>query len=128
MLRSRVKDAELMILTRRSSDGGWNCGNPNVLNFDLPSYPETTGLALLGLQGRSEKELAGPLAFAAKCHAETKSPLAKAWLSIALQNFGRSMPAPTNGLPQSGDIMLSALEALSHPAGNFHLFHTGGLA
>ena len=127
-LRRRVIDGELMILTRRSSDGGWNCGNPNVLNFDLPSYPETTGLALLGLQGRSAKELSGPLEFAAKLRAETKSSLAKAWLGIALRNFGRPVPPPENPLPPSGDIMLSALEALNHPDGNFRLFHTGAIA
>jgi prenyltransferase/squalene oxidase-like repeat protein len=127
-LRRRVADGELMILTRRSSDGGWNCGNPNVLNFDLPSYPETTGLALLGLQGRTEKDLAGPLDFAAKLRAETKSSLAKAWLGIALRNFGRLVPAPDNPLPPSGDIMLSALEAVNHPDGNFRLFHTGAIA
>ena len=127
-LRSRVRDAELMILTRRSSDGGWNCGNPNVLDFDLPSYPETTGLALLGLQGRGARELDSPLAFAAWQLGETKSSLAKAWLAIALRNFGRPAPAPEGDLPPSGDIMLIALEALSHPAGNFRVFQTGGLA
>jgi hypothetical protein len=127
-LRRRVIDGELMILTRRSSDGGWNCGNPNVLNFDLPSYPETTGLALLGLQGRSEKDVAGPLAFAAKLLSQTKSSLAKAWLGIALRNFARPVPVPENGLAPSGDIMLSALEALNHPGGNFRLLHTGGIA
>ena len=60
-LEHRVREGEALVLSRRCSDGGWNCGNPNVLNFDLPSYPETTGLALLGLQGRSTSELAGPL-------------------------------------------------------------------
>ena len=127
-LRRRVIDGEKMILTRRSSDGGWNCGNPNVLNFDLPSYPETTGLALLGLQGRSAKELAAPLDFAAKLRAETKSSLAKAWLGIALRIFGRPVPVPENGLAPSGDVMLAALEALNHPDGNFRLFQTGAIA
>lgn len=127
-LRSRVKDGEMMILTRRSSDGGWNCGNPNVLDFDLPSYPETTGLALLGLQGRRDNEVAAPLAFAAKLHGETRSSLAKAWLGIALRIFDKPMPAPSTNRPASGDIMLTALEALSHPDGNFRVFKTGGIA
>ena len=127
-LRRRVVDGELMILTRRSSDGGWNCGNPNVLNFDLPSYPETTGLALLGLQGRSEKELRAPLDFAAKLRMETKSSLAKAWLGIALRIFDRAVPAPDSPLASSGDVMLTALEALNHPQGNFGLFRAGAVA
>lgn len=131
-LRYRVRDAESMILTRRCRDGGWNCGNPNVLSYDLPSYPETTALALLGLQGRSDRELASPLGVARKMQIETKSTLAKAWLSIMLRNFGDDIPAPSEtpdqATPASSDILLNALEALGHPSGNFRLFQTGGLA
>ena len=127
-LRSRVRDAEAMILTRRCRDGGWNCGNPNVLSFDLPSYPETTALALLGLQGRSARELESPLAVAKKLCVETRSSLAKAWLTIALRNFGERLPEPAPEKPFSADTMLIALEALGHPAGNYRLLHTGGLA
>ena len=127
-LRSRVRDAETMILTRRCSDGGWNCGNPNVLNYDLPSYPETTALALLGLQGRSAMELESPLAVARKLWGETRSSLAKAWLTIALRTFDRPLPEPSPEAPLSADTMLIALEALGHPAGNYRLLETGGLA
>ena len=126
-LRNRVRDAETMILTRRCRDGGWNCGNPNVLNFDLPSYPETTALALLGLQGRGAHELDSPLAVARKLCAETRSSLAKAWLTIALRNFGEALPAPADEAAASSDTMLIALEALGHPAGNYRLFQTGGI-
>src|SRR5579871_2133771 len=84
-LARRVREGEELLMARRCSDGGWNCGNPNVLNFDLPSYPETTGLALVGLQGRTASELAGPMAVARKWREETKSSLAKAWLAIALR-------------------------------------------
>ena len=127
-LRNRVLDAETMILTRRCRDGGWNCGNPNVLNFDLPSYPETTALALLGLQGREAHELASPLAVARKLRMETRSSLAKAWLTIALRNFGEALPAPSEQVSVSSDTLLNALEALGHPAGNYHLLQTGGIA
>ena len=57
----RVRDGEELIVSRRCTDGGWNYGTPNMLYVDLPSYPETTALALLGLVGRSEQEYAGAL-------------------------------------------------------------------
>lgn len=124
-LDRRVREGEAQILSRKCSDGGWNCGNPNVLNYDLPSYPETTALALLGLQGRCREELADPLAVAVRYRAETRSSLARAWLVIALRcHSGDPEPAgrDENG---SADIMLSALEALGHPEGNFGLLRTG---
>ena len=46
-LRRRVTLAEGMILRRRCADGGWNYGSRAALGIDLPSYPETTALALL---------------------------------------------------------------------------------
>src|SRR5262244_2330884 len=50
-VRERINLGEKMILERRCSDGGWNYGNRKVLGAELPSYPETTALALLGLAG-----------------------------------------------------------------------------
>ncbi len=127
-LERRVRDGEALVLSRRCSDGGWNCGNPNVLNFDLPSYPETTGLALVGLQGRSASELAGPLEVARRFREQTKSSLAKAWLTIALRCHGENPSAPAVDGKMPADIMLAALEALGHPNGNFRLLQTGGRA
>ena len=127
-LDRRVREGEALVLSRRCSDGGWNCGNPNVLNFDLPSYPETTALALLGLQGRSQEELVEPLALAARYRAETRSSLARAWLVIALRCHGAN-PAPAGDDGKvSNDIMLSALEALGDPDGNYRLLKTGAVA
>jgi hypothetical protein len=128
VLDHRVREGEALLLSRRCSDGGWNCGNPNVLNFDLPSYPESTALALLGLQGRTAQELAGPLAAARRFRTETKSSLAKAWLAIALRCHGENPEPPPEHDAASPDIMLAALEAVAHPAGNHRLFLTGGRA
>lgn len=122
-LDHRIHEGEALLFSRRCSDGGWNCGNPNVLNFDLPSYPETTALALLGLQGRGTRELAGPLALARTLRKDTKSSLARAWLAIALRCHGENFDAP-RATPVSNDIMLAALEALGHPSGNFRLLRT----
>jgi hypothetical protein len=127
-LNHRLQEGEELMLARRCSDGGWNSGNPNVLNFELPSYPESTGLALMGLQGRSAGELAGPLAVARRLRAETKSRLAQAWLGIALRLHGESPTAADEESKPSGDIMLAALEMLAHPQGNYRLLATGGKA
>ncbi len=120
----RIHEGEELVLNRKSSDGGWNCGNPNVLHYDLPSYPETTGLALLGLQGRPQRDLGTALNTARRFFLETHSPLARAWLSIALRCWGDAPPVsgPVEPLP---DVLLTALEALAHPQGNFALLRAG---
>ncbi len=122
----RVQEGEKLVLSRRCADGGWNCGNPNVFNYDLPSYPETTGLALLGLEGRNEQELAGALDVAERFRAETKSSLAKAWLQIALRCNGRNVEPPGESAWASSDVMLAAVQALGHREGNYRLFLAGG--
>ncbi len=120
-LAGRVREGENQIFSRRCSDGGWNCGNPNVLNIDLPSYPETTALALLGLAGRSPSELDAPLKVASRWLGETRSSLAKAWLAIALRNHGLPVSEPPEIASTAPDVMLSALEALGHTQGNYRL-------
>ncbi|MGD8277551.1 MAG: terpene cyclase/mutase family protein [Gemmatimonadota bacterium] len=49
--RSRIREAEEMILDRECPGGGWNYGNKRVLGVDEIPYPDTTALALLALQG-----------------------------------------------------------------------------
>ena len=73
-----------------------------MLYLDLPSYPETTGLALLGLEGRKEQEFAGALDLAERFRAETKSSLGKAWLQIALRCHGRNVAAPEESCDPAG--------------------------
>lgn len=124
-LDRRVSEGEALLLSRRCSDGGWNCGNPNVLNYDLPSYPETTALALMGLQGRSRDELGEAIALASRYRVQTRSSLARAWLVIALRCHGGDPEPAGEDTSTSTDVMLSALETLGHPKGNFGLLRTG---
>jgi hypothetical protein len=122
----RVRDGEELVLSRRCSDGGWNYGTPNMLYVDLPSYPETTALALLALNGRNEREYSGALDLARRFRADTKSSLGKAWLQIALRVHGKDAAPPEGAAWTGGDVMLAALEALGHPQGNYKLFCAGG--
>ena len=125
-LQGRVREGEALILSRRCTDGGWNCGNPNTLNFDLPSYPETTGIALLGLQGSEVMDMKPSLALAEKYWRETTSPLAKAWLAIPLRNYGLTLPDPDPGVPATPDILLTALLCLACKDGGHQFLRAEG--
>ncbi|MGD0437534.1 MAG: hypothetical protein ABSB86_13825, partial [Bryobacteraceae bacterium] len=76
----------------------------------------------------SPAELAGPLAAARRFLADTKSSLAKAWLTIALRFHGENPASAPEDAKVSGDVMLAALQTLGHPAGNYRLLQTGGRA
>lgn len=110
-LFQRADLAERMLLSRRCADGGWNYGNSKVYRVDLPSYPETTAIALLGLKGSGSPQLTRSLELAWLMCRESPSALAKAWLTIALHAHGVSVatgqPAPTV------DILLTALQELA---------------
>ena len=121
-LRERVKQGEAELLNVRSRDGGWNYGESEVRGIDLPSYPETTALALLGLQGRAGLEKA--FAVAAEQMKATPSPLARAWLTIAMRLDGLAV-AESNA-PPPDDLMITAVEALAATDGNYRFMKTTG--
>jgi hypothetical protein len=93
-----------------------------MLYVDLPSFPETTGLALLGLDGVANPAIGPALDVARQFRRETKSSLGRAWLQIALRCHGREVAMPAETAYTSHDVMLAALEALGHPEGNYKLF------
>jgi hypothetical protein len=121
-LAERVRQGEAELMDVRCSDGGWNYGSASALGDSLVGYPETTALALLGLQGR--EEVKPYLPSAARLAAEIPSPLARAWTSIALRLHGVDAPALTDDpVP---DLLLTAIEALAAPEGHHNFFATGG--
>ena len=123
-IKARVDQGERMLLNRRCKDGGWNYGNPWVYTTDLPSYPETTALGLMGLQARAKDEFRTSIELGKRLQSEMQSPLAQAWLTISLRNNGVE-PAPMPETPCSNDVLLTALEALADPLGNHRLLRTG---
>ena len=52
-LQDRVRMGEAELVDVRCADGGWNYGSHAALKVDLVAFPETTALALIGLQGHS---------------------------------------------------------------------------
>jgi hypothetical protein len=119
-LRGRVQMGEAQLMDVRSRDGGWNYGSPAALGVDLPSYPETTALALVALQGRGDLGKAFDLAL--RQIGETPSPLARAWLTIAMRLHGVKPPELTGDAPS--DLMITAVEALAAAEGNYKLMQT----
>jgi hypothetical protein len=130
-LQKRVSTGEAQILDVRCRDGGWNYGSRAALGIDLPSYPETTAVALVGLQGRGD--LGNSLDVARQMlDQQTASPLARAWLTIALRLHGARPPEldqqPRVPGSASPDLMITAVEALAARDGNYKLLATGGTA
>ena len=82
-----------------------------------------TGLALVALQGRGNLGKAFDLA--RRQMGETPSPMARAWLTIAMRLHGVK-PEELKGDPQS-DLMITGIEALAAPEGNYRCMQTAGV-
>jgi hypothetical protein len=123
-LSERIHSGEALLLDVRCKDGGWNYGSPWTLGGDQRSYPETTALALLGLQGRAET--ASSVDLAKQWLRDTPSSLARAWITIALRLHGVAVPDGLRPLAGVGspDLMVLALEALGAPEGNYGFLKT----
>jgi hypothetical protein len=110
-LEERVATGKRMLLDRRCRDGGWNYGNRRVLGADLPSYPETTALALMALDGHAAIAWESALDRAASLWHHTSSPLARAWLGACLLQYRGQRPEPAeNSAP--GDTIVTAIGAI----------------
>jgi hypothetical protein len=113
----RIQMGESFLWDRRCPDGGWNYGNRRVYRTNMPSFPETTGLALLALQD-SKRDLTASLD-AARRHLESrKGRLGQAWLAIGLACHSSGQPPatawePRPALAAGGDILITALEAIA---------------
>jgi len=123
-LSERIRSGEALLLDVRCKDGGWNYGSAWTLGEDQRSYPETTAVALLGLQGRPEA--GSSLDLAGRWLQETPSALARAWITVALRLHGATIPNSTTLSAKTGspDLMVLALEALGAPDGNYGLLKT----
>ena len=122
-LARRVDLGQRMILSLRCKDGGWNYGSRSALAVDLPSYPETTAVALLGLTGRGDVQ--NPVEYGRKLAAAAQAPLASAWLRVSLALHGAKVAQDQNQSFGGNDILLAAVEALGAEGGNAHLLDGG---
>ena len=123
-LAQRVDLGQRMILSLRCKDGGWNYGSRSALGVDLPSYPETTAVALLGLAGRGD--VTNPVEYGRALAAKPQAPLAAAWLRVSLALHGPVVSEDENQAVTGNDILLAAVEALGARGGNAHLLVPNG--
>jgi len=107
----RILTGERMLLDRRCRDGGWNYGNRRVLSTDLPSYPETSALALMALDGHPGVDWPLALAHVGRLWLTARSPLARAWLGACLTRYGEALPESPHE-SATGDVLVAALEAI----------------
>jgi hypothetical protein len=121
-LKERVRVGEAQLLDVRCKDNGWNYGSHAALQVDLVAFPETTALALIGLQGHPD--LGKSLDLAAQMARETASPLARAWLTIGLRLHGAEVPPSTVETASSPETMIAALSLIAEENPGF--FRTGG--
>ena len=90
-LQQRVDDGKKFLLSRMCADGGWNHGSNKALGRDGDSYPETTGIALLALNGeRSSAQLERARAAARKHLADCRMAEGIAWLRMGLAAHGEN--------------------------------------
>jgi hypothetical protein len=109
----RIATGERMLLERRCRDGGWNYGNRRVLGADLPSYPETTAMALMALNGHAGVRWEAALNHVERMWRETRSPLARAWLGACLLQYRGERPEPAVACPRAGDdLVVAAVDAI----------------
>lgn len=84
----RVQEGISMLKERRCQDGGWNHGATIALDVPAPSYPETTGIALLSLQSVPAADLPGANELAVSMLGETHIATILSWLQLALHARG----------------------------------------
>jgi hypothetical protein len=86
-IQKRIDEGCQFLLDRRCSDGGWNHGSSEALGYQMDSYPDTTGMALLALRGVPadlEKSLKRAKEHLARC----RSVEGISWLQLGLRAHG----------------------------------------
>jgi hypothetical protein len=88
---TRIGDGEAVLRDRVCVAGGWNYGNSNAFEKDLPAYVPTTAIALLALQDRGDEAFVRRSLNYLEEHVTSHlSTRALALSTLALRRYGRS--------------------------------------
>jgi hypothetical protein len=103
-VQERIQVGRQFLLDRMCKDGGWNYGRASVLGVEAESYPETTGQALLALNGLVHSGTPSPkigraLAAAQEQARQCQSAEGLSWLQLGLQAHGLAAKGPARELP-----------------------------
>ena len=91
--------AILAAASRRCSDGGWNHGGSTYRSENAFSYPEMTGLALLGLANGSRTELLMSIKRAHEYELLPESVEGLSWLQLGLTSLDEDFDNRPTALP-----------------------------
>lgn len=91
----RLESGRLFLWSRVCRDGGWNHGSTRALGYDSNSYPETTGVALLGLHGAAAPESGAAIAAAERHLSSCRSVEGVSWLRLGLLAHSRPVAVAT---------------------------------
>jgi hypothetical protein len=119
-VQERIQVGRQFLLDRMCKDGGWNYGRSSVLGVEADSYPETTGQALLALNGLALSGTPSPkigkaLVAAREQAMQCQSAEGLSWLQLGLQAHGIAAKGPARELP-CRQIMDSSLCILARAA------------
>jgi len=118
-IQKRIEVGRQFLVDRLCKDGGWNYGRSNVLGVDAPSYPETTGQALLALDEVELPRLRNALEAAQEQARSCQSSEGLSWLQLGLQAHGIVAASPARRLA-SRRLVDSALWILAQSALRWH--------
>jgi squalene cyclase len=90
-LQERIEAGRKYLLEHMCADGGWNHGSNRALGRDGDSYPETTGIALLALNGVASAQIERAKATARKLLASCRAAEGIAWLRMGLAAHGETV-------------------------------------
>jgi hypothetical protein len=114
-VEARIVVGREFLLDRICKDGGWNYGRSNVLGVDAPSYPETTGQALLALNRVRSPKIDKALTAAQDEAQACRSAEGVSWLQLGLEAHGVTMAPPSTKLA-CRQVVDSALAILAQAA------------
>jgi hypothetical protein len=112
-LKDRIEQGKKFLLARQCEDGGWNYGSIHVLGRDGDSYPETTGIALLALNGVPQSaQLEKARATARRHLSECRTAEGIAWLRMGMAAHGETITSTVNAVCRTNmDDALMAIAA-----------------